>query len=162
MFGLKRTGILEDVAMFKFLVKVGIVVLALQSGMSFLKKQEILIGDIRINYPVLKEKILSLIPTEKITEKISDVVNSKISEVFSDETASSDKVPSDAAGEGFSDYNNTRIFVHVVTDGETLNGLSERYGIPLQVIKKINNISDENDLTVGQQIKIPARSQNLT
>ncbi len=140
--------------MFKFLVKVVIVVLALQSGMSYLKKQDILIGEIKINYPVLKEKILKLIPTEKITEKLKDVVNSKISEAFAVKTETKDE----ASFEAVNDYRNPRIVVHVVAQGETLAELSQRYGIPWQVIKKINDIHNENELVVGQQLRIPART----
>ena len=140
--------------MFKFLVKVVIVVLALQSGVSYLQKQDILIGEMKINYPVLKEKILKLIPTEKVTEKLKDVVNSKISEAFADKTETKDDVSFDAVN----DYKNPRIVVHVVAQGETLAELSQKYGIPWQVIKKINDIHNENELVVGQQLRIPART----
>ena len=69
--------------MFKFLVKVVIVVLALQSGMNFLRKEDIIVGEIKINYPVLKEKLLKLVPTKKITDKLLDVVNTKINGISS-------------------------------------------------------------------------------
>lgn len=148
--------------MFKFLVKVVIVVLALQSGMSYLKKEEILVGEIKINYPVLKEKLLKLIPTEKITDKLMGVVNTKISQAFSTETKPQNQIISDTAKESFNEYQESSIVVHIVTQGETLSELSHIYGISSQVIKKINNIGDENELTVGQKIRIPSRSQNLT
>jgi len=144
--------------MFKFLVKVVIVVLALQSGVGYLQKQDVLIGDMKINYPVLKEKILKLIPTKKITEKLKDVVNSKISEAFAGESETKD----DVFSESVKDYGKPRIVVHVVAQGETLAALSQKYGIPWQVIKKINDIHNENELVVGQQLRIPARVRNLT
>ena len=144
--------------MFKFLVKVVMVVLALQSGVSYLQKEDILVGEIRVNYPVLKEKIMKLIPTEKITEKIKEVVNSKISEAFAANTETKEINFS----EPVNDYVKPRLVVHVVSNGETLSELSQIYGIPWQVIKKINDISNEDDLNVGQQIRIPARIRNFT
>ena len=144
--------------MFKFLVKVVIVVLALQSGVSYLQKQEILVGEIRVNYPVLKAKLMELIPTEQITEKIKDVVNSKINDPFSATNNNRDDVYSDPV----IDYQKPRIVVHVVSRGETLSTLSHAYGIPWQVMKKTNDLSNENDLGVGQQSRIPTTNRNFT
>jgi len=148
--------------MFKFLVKVVIVVLALQSGMSYLKKEEILVGEIRVNYPVLKEKLLKLVPTDKITDKLLDVVNTKISQAITTDKETIINNVSEGVNGSFEKNRETRTVVHVVTQGETLSELSEFYGISSQVIKKINNIQGEGKLSVGQRIRIPERAKNLT
>lgn len=48
---------------------------------------------------------------------------------------------------------------HLVQEGETLYRISLKYGIPIEVIKKINNLQ-ENIIIVGQVLKIPI-SENL-
>ncbi|HDQ00200.1 MAG TPA: LysM domain-containing protein [bacterium] len=148
--------------MFKFLVKVVVVVLAIQAGMGYLKKQEIISGNIKINYPVLKEKILKLIPTEKIAEKVQNAVTSQIKQAVSSKI---DDWQRDSIGSSQPDFvasPQQKMLVHVVIEGETLGELSEAYDVPADVIKKINKIKDERDLTVGKQLKIPARGRNVT
>ncbi len=44
---------------------------------------------------------------------------------------------------------------YVVQPGDTLSGIAAQYGIPLQTILKINQISDPNILEVGQVITLP-------
>ena len=56
--------------MIKFAVKCIIVLLALQSAMNYLRKEEIIEGSIRINYPVIQQKVLAAIPTKKIAAGI--------------------------------------------------------------------------------------------
>ncbi|MEC0176018.1 LysM peptidoglycan-binding domain-containing protein [Paenibacillus favisporus] len=47
--------------------------------------------------------------------------------------------------------------IHMVKSGDTLYELSKKYGVPLQKIIDANpQISDPNQLTVGQKVKIPA------
>ncbi|MDW7679324.1 MAG: LysM domain-containing protein [bacterium] len=148
--------------MFKFLVKVVVVVLAIQAGMGYLKKQEIISGNIKINYPVLKEKILKLIPTEKIAEKVQNAVTSQIKQAVSSKI---DDWQRDSFGGSQPDFvasPQQKMLVHVVIEGETLGELSEAYDVPADVIKKINKIKDERDLAVGKQLKIPARGRNVT
>ncbi|MCS7278893.1 MAG: LysM peptidoglycan-binding domain-containing protein [Thermodesulfobacteriaceae bacterium] len=48
---------------------------------------------------------------------------------------------------------------HLVQEGETLYRISLKYGIPIELIKKINNLQ-ENIIIVGQVLKIPI-SENL-
>jgi|SaaInl7_135m_RNA_FD_contig_21_3436677_length_597_multi_15_in_0_out_0_1 LysM repeat protein len=148
--------------MFKFLVKVVIVVLAIQSGMGYLKKEDIIVGEIRINYPVLKEKLLKLVPTKKIADKLLDVVNTKISQALGTKKETKTSAASENTIEPVNKNTVSRTFVHVVTRGETLVELSDIYGIPSPVIKKINNIQEKQKLLVGQRIRIPSRSKNLT
>uniref|UniRef100_A0A7V5XFM3 Peptidoglycan endopeptidase n=1 Tax=Thermodesulfobacterium geofontis TaxID=1295609 RepID=A0A7V5XFM3_9BACT len=59
--------------------------------------------------------------------------------------------------ENFPSQENNQILYHKVKKGETLYSLSKRYGIPLQELKKLNNLKTTK-LKVGQTIKI---SQNL-
>ena len=54
---------------------------------------------------------------------------------------------------------NQHAFVHTVRRGETLYRISAQYGVSVESLCKINNISDKDALKVGQQLKIP-RSQH--
>ena len=51
---------------------------------------------------------------------------------------------------------------HTVTRGQTLGAISERYGVPLVALSKLNSISDPRSLRVGQVLTIPVRTDNLT
>ena len=148
--------------MVKFLVKVVIVVLALQTAMNYLRKEEIIVGEIKINYPVVKEKLLKLIPKEKISEKLLDIVNTKIEKRVSSENKPDYKLYSGEKSGNYQKNSFNAIVVHVVTQGETLSELSEIYGVNCKVLKKVNNLSDTMKLEVGQKIKIPTISKNLT
>ncbi|GLS34555.1 peptidoglycan-binding protein LysM [Mesorhizobium tianshanense] len=44
----------------------------------------------------------------------------------------------------------------VVKDGETISGLSRRYGVPADALMKVNGLSATNGLKAGQKIVIPA------
>ncbi|ODT31151.1 MAG: peptigoglycan-binding protein LysM [Kaistia sp. SCN 65-12] len=44
----------------------------------------------------------------------------------------------------------------VVESGQTLSGLSRRYGVPADAIMKVNGLADANDLKAGSKIVIPA------
>lgn len=45
--------------------------------------------------------------------------------------------------------------LHQVAEGETLDGLAQKYGIHPQTILNANHISDPNNLVVGQRLVIP-------
>jgi LysM repeat protein len=45
--------------------------------------------------------------------------------------------------------------LHVVQSGDTLLGISLRYGVQMNVIQKANNIQDPESIQVGQQLVIP-------
>ncbi|TIL65506.1 peptidoglycan DD-metalloendopeptidase family protein [Mesorhizobium sp.] len=44
----------------------------------------------------------------------------------------------------------------IVKDGETISGLSRRYGVPADALMKVNGLSATNGLKTGQKIVIPA------
>ncbi|RWN66317.1 MAG: LysM peptidoglycan-binding domain-containing protein [Mesorhizobium sp.] len=44
----------------------------------------------------------------------------------------------------------------VVRDGETISGLSRRYGVPADALMKVNGLSATNGLKTGQKLVIPA------
>ncbi|TKD29351.1 MAG: LysM peptidoglycan-binding domain-containing protein, partial [Mesorhizobium sp.] len=44
----------------------------------------------------------------------------------------------------------------VVKDGETISGLSRRYGVPADALMKVNGLSATNGLKTGQKLVIPA------
>jgi LysM repeat protein len=48
--------------------------------------------------------------------------------------------------------------LHVVQSGDTLLGISLRYGVPMTVIQKANDIEDPETIKVGQQLVIPIGS----
>lgn len=45
--------------------------------------------------------------------------------------------------------------VYVVQPGDTLNKIAEKFGVPLDAIIKANNLSNPDNLDIGQEIKIP-------
>ena len=51
--------------------------------------------------------------------------------------------------------NNDEFITHEVTNGDTLWSLSKEYNTPLKSILAINNVEDEDTLSIGQIIKIP-------
>jgi murein DD-endopeptidase MepM/ murein hydrolase activator NlpD len=56
---------------------------------------------------------------------------------------------------GWSAVGGTRVQVQ---QGETMFSMSRRYGIPVDVLQRVNNISDPSSLRMGQQIIIPVYS----
>jgi murein DD-endopeptidase MepM/ murein hydrolase activator NlpD len=56
---------------------------------------------------------------------------------------------------GWSAIGGTRVQVQ---QGETMFSMSRRYGIPVEVLQRVNNISDPSSLRTGQQIVIPVYS----
>ncbi|MEQ8657740.1 MAG: peptidoglycan DD-metalloendopeptidase family protein [Hyphomicrobiales bacterium] len=66
------------------------------------------------------------------------------------------QLPSQSSREaGWSAVGGTRVQVQ---QGETLFSMSRRYGIPVDVLQRVNNISDPSSVRVGQQIIIPVYS----
>ena len=51
--------------------------------------------------------------------------------------------------------NNDEFITYEVTNGDTLWSLSKEYNIPLKFILAINDVEDEDTLSIGQIIKIP-------
>ena len=51
--------------------------------------------------------------------------------------------------------NNDEFITHKVTNGDTLWSLSKEYNTPLKLILAINDVEDEDTLSIGQIIKIP-------
>jgi len=49
---------------------------------------------------------------------------------------------------------NSGITFHIVEKGDTLYSLSRRYKTTVDAIKGLNDL-DSNDLTIGQELKIP-------
>ena len=45
--------------------------------------------------------------------------------------------------------------IHTMKKGETVYGLSKKYGVAMSVILEYNGISDATKIVVGQKIKIP-------
>lgn len=45
---------------------------------------------------------------------------------------------------------------HTVGSGDTLSGIAQRYGTSVDAIVAANTLTDPNDLTVGQVLRIPS------
>ena len=52
--------------------------------------------------------------------------------------------------------------IHTMQKGETIYGLSKKYGIPMNTILEYNGIKDATKIVVGQKIKIPSSTQTQT
>lgn len=66
------------------------------------------------------------------------------------------QLPSQTSREaGWSAVGGTRVQVQ---QGETMFSMSRRYGIPVDVLQRVNNISNPSSVRVGQQIIIPVYS----
>ncbi|MFZ5518215.1 MAG: LysM peptidoglycan-binding domain-containing protein [Candidatus Zhuqueibacterota bacterium] len=144
--------------MFKFLFKLFVGWLALQSVLGYLRREEIIYGSIEINYAALQRKIIEVIPTEEISEAIIHAATNKMRDTFKSKQGYS-------IDSGDNDERRNSYFkevVHVVHRGETLYDLSERYGVSWKVIKKINRLENMNQLWVGQKLRIPTRLASLT
>lgn len=46
---------------------------------------------------------------------------------------------------------------YVVAEGDSLYAIALRFGIDLNALIELNGLSDPNDITVGQELKIPPR-----
>lgn len=47
-------------------------------------------------------------------------------------------------------------YQHVITTGETLASICQRYGVPIEKVMALNAIADANIVFIGQRITIPA------
>ena len=145
--------------MIKFIVKTIIVLLALQSAMDYLRKEEIIEGSIEINYPVIQQKLLAAVPTKKIATGMlhfaaHTVQNAIATELRAGENASFVSARTEDAPA-------FKIVYHIVTEGESLGGLAQRYNVHWRVIQKVNRMSDDEPMYVGQVLKIPSRTRNV-
>lgn len=50
-------------------------------------------------------------------------------------------------------------YVHVVAAGETLFGIAQKYGVPLDQLAQVNQITNPSSLRVGQRLLIPTGAQ---
>jgi LysM repeat protein len=50
-------------------------------------------------------------------------------------------------------------YIHVVAAGETLFAISQQYGVPLDQLAQVNQITNPNALRVGQRLLIPTGAQ---
>ena len=145
--------------MIKFIVKTVIVLLALQSAMNYLRKEEIIEGSIEINYPVIQQKLVGNISTKKIATGVFHFAAQTIQGAIATELRAEEcSVTKSSCSGGVPSY---KIVYHIVKAGESLNVLSQKYNIHWRVIQKANRISDEQPIYVGQVLKIPTRNKNI-
>ncbi|HET8626782.1 MAG TPA: LysM domain-containing protein, partial [Thermomicrobiales bacterium] len=46
---------------------------------------------------------------------------------------------------------------YVVQEGDTLNSIAQKFGVPVEAIIKANNITNPDLIVVGQELIIPGR-----
>ncbi len=51
--------------------------------------------------------------------------------------------------------------VHVVKKGENLTTISKAYNVSVSELKKVNNIKDANNISIGQKLQIPGTAPVL-
>ena len=144
--------------MIKFIVKCIIVLLAMQSAMNFLRKEEIIEGSIKINYTVIQEKVFEAIPTKKIAAGILEFAVERIQDAVTNSDEQNYRVYHDQQREEKPGF---KIVNHVVDEGETLEEISQRYGVHWRVIQKVNHLSYGHKLFAGQRLKIPSKMHKL-
>ena len=44
---------------------------------------------------------------------------------------------------------------YIVSEGDTLYGLSQEFGVSVEALMEANNIEDQNKLFIGLRLKIP-------
>ncbi|MCU0642657.1 MAG: LysM peptidoglycan-binding domain-containing protein [bacterium] len=145
--------------MIKFIVKTVIVLLALQSAMNYLRKEEIIEGSIEINYPVVQQKLVGTIPAKKIAAGILHFTAQTIQGAITTELRAEER--SSVNPVYHEEVPAYKIVYHVVNEGESLNILSQKYNIHWRVIQKVNRMDDAQPLYIGQVLKIPTRNKNL-
>jgi len=64
------------------------------------------------------------------------------------------EIPPAAAWQGASPF----WIVHIVSAGETLSGIAQRYGVTLPDLRAANGLTDADMITVGQPLVIPLRN----
>ena len=144
--------------MIKFFIKCAIVLLALQSAMDFLRKEDIIEGSIKVNYQAVQQKVVAAIPAEEIAAGILKFATNKIKEVVTKDDATPFRISFDQKKEKKSRF---KIVSHVVGNGETLGNLSRRYGIHWRVIQRVNHLDTGQKLFIGQKLKIPSKMHQL-
>lgn len=148
--------------MFKFLVKVVVVVLALQAALGYLKKEGLISGEIHINYSAVKAKLLELVPEEKIANEVKGLIFKKVIDELDSKIPGTVSEFSQQISNEKQDYEERKLLIHVISPGETLKELSRKYGVSDKVIKKINKINGDGDLVEGKEILIPFIPKNVT
>ncbi|HEX9975585.1 MAG TPA: LysM domain-containing protein, partial [bacterium] len=125
----------------------------------YLRKEEMIEGSIEINYPVIQQKLLAAVPTKKIANSILQFTAHTIQSAIATELHAEECSTSESyCSEEVPAY---KIVYHIVNEGESLSVLSQKYNIHWRVIQKVNRISDEQPMYVGQALKIPTRNNNL-
>lgn len=74
------------------------------------------------------------------------------------------KTYAEAAVQGILNYiqgNNIQNGYHVVKAGESLYSIAQKYNTTVEELKRLNNLTS-NNLSVGQRLKIPMSSMNMT
>lgn len=135
-----------------------IVLLALQSAMDYLRNEEIIEGSIKINYQTVQQKVLAVIPTKKIAAEIVKFASERIQDTI---TTNDELKYRSCYEQRMKETPRFKIVNHVVVKGETLEQLSQRYGINWRVIQRVNHMNEGDKLMVGQRLRIPSKIHQL-
>lgn len=50
---------------------------------------------------------------------------------------------------------------YIVQRGDTLYGISKQFGVPIETIKRVNNLTS-NNISINQELKIPVSQDTTT
>jgi len=168
--------------MIKSVLKWVIFLMGIQSFIGNLEKQGIVSGSIKINFPVLYTRIVSILQSEEMNGLIDNMNSAEIDDYISpaevqaveqhdnrryvdqqyqrqwqqdDVQRLEYRVQRNCIERPQNSVRRTSYVTHRVRRGETLSNVAEIYGISWKVIKKANCIFDEHKLQIGQRLIIP-------
>jgi len=55
---------------------------------------------------------------------------------------------------GRGNYRTRKVFNHIVRRGDTLSSISERYGVPVSTLRKLNGMGRSSALAAGKKLRI--------
>ncbi len=139
--------------MIKLFVKGVIFVMGIQSLFGRLQDEGIVKGSIEINYPVLQEKVISIIRSDEFKNLVKKINDSEVTDYVSPPEAQAGELINCATT--VCTVKDSRFFKHIVRRGETLSNLAQYYGVSWKVIKKINRIDNARYIYEGQNLIIP-------
>jgi LysM repeat protein len=65
------------------------------------------------------------------------------------------KIPGQQTASTESSSGQTTEDVYVVSQGDTLGSIAQRFGVPVDELQDLNDIADPNEIFVGQELRIP-------
>ena len=76
--------------------------------------------------------------------------------VISNKPLSKQKIAQENKNKDSNQNENLNSLIHIVKAGDSLWSISRKYGVSSEVIAEVNNLKDEDLLSIGQRLEIPA------